>query len=326
MSIRRGNIPATDNFTIVPNDWARDAVLSWRARGLLTYLLSHREGWHVSIRHLAAVGPDGRDAVAKGLSELVDRGYLKREQQREGGRISGVEYEVTGLPMADSPRPENPDTVTGKLSTGADAALGQAAEHEVAAEPTNGDTSEQGPWRNHRVRENRTRENRVRQTRTHKKNISSEDQSGEDQHPSSSPAAAPRPDVESLCEHLADRIEANGSKRPAVTKAWRDEARRLLDLDGIEASKAHNLIDWCQADPFWRSVVLSMPKFREKYEQLRLKALQQYEEQRKGQQRPNGRPTPMERVANIAAIAQEMQAEQDARAAGPRHQALEVER
>jgi hypothetical protein len=31
-------------------------------------------------------------------------------------------------------------------------------------------------------------------------------------------------------------------------------------------------IDWCQSDPFWRANILSMPKLREKYETLRLRA------------------------------------------------------
>ena len=36
--------------------------------------------------------------------------------------------------------------------------------------------------------------------------------------------------------------------------------------------QAEWLIRWCQADPFWRRNVLSMPTFRAKYDQLRLKA------------------------------------------------------
>lgn len=88
---------------------------------------------------------------------------------------------------------------------------------------------------------------------------------------------ADRPDIESLCTHLADRIAANGSKRPEVTKGWRDAARLLLDKDGHEPAKAKRLIDWCQADSFWRANVLSMPTFRAKYDQLRLVALADFE-------------------------------------------------
>ncbi|MFF0823029.1 helix-turn-helix domain-containing protein [Micromonospora haikouensis] len=94
--------------------------------------------------------------------------------------------------------------------------------------------------------------------------------------PASDPAdaveAPPRLDVDRVCRHLADRIEANGSKRPPIGKTWRDAARLLIDRDGRTVEQIIRCIDWCQDDPFWRANVLSMPKLREKYDQLRLAA------------------------------------------------------
>ncbi|AJR18523.1 hypothetical protein [Pimelobacter simplex] len=83
-----------------------------------------------------------------------------------------------------------------------------------------------------------------------------------------------REDVERICQHLADRIEANGSKRPAIVKGWRTSARLLLDRDGRTEEQVHRAIDWCQDHDFWRSNILSMPKLREKYDQIRLQAQQ----------------------------------------------------
>lgn len=80
----------------------------------------------------------------------------------------------------------------------------------------------------------------------------------------------PRADVEGLCRKLADAIEANGSKRPTITQTWRDEARRLLDLDKRPLAEAVRLIAWAQGNTFWRRNVMSMPKFREQYDRLRL--------------------------------------------------------
>ncbi len=82
----------------------------------------------------------------------------------------------------------------------------------------------------------------------------------------------PRPDVEEVCRHLADRVEENGSKRPTVTAKWRDAARLLLDQDGRTVEQVLKAIDWCQDDEFWRANVLSLPKLRDKYDQLRLAA------------------------------------------------------
>ncbi|MEV8042411.1 hypothetical protein AB0P02_01020 [Streptomyces griseoluteus] len=84
-----------------------------------------------------------------------------------------------------------------------------------------------------------------------------------------------RDDVEQVCLALADAIEANGSRRPAITKTWRREARLLIDKDGRTPEQVLTAIAWCQADNFWRGNVLSMPKLREKYDQLRLAAQRQ---------------------------------------------------
>ncbi|MEU1736497.1 hypothetical protein [Streptosporangium sp. NPDC020145] len=104
-----------------------------------------------------------------------------------------------------------------------------------------------------------------------------------------------RADVERICAYLADRIEANGSKRPSVTRRWRDAARLLLDKDGRTVDQVIACIDWCQADEFWRGNVLSMPKLRERYDQLRLAA-------RRPHPRTSLRSTTDERVAQAQAL------------------------
>lgn len=85
----------------------------------------------------------------------------------------------------------------------------------------------------------------------------------------------PRPDVDRLCSLLASLVVENGRPSHLVdpgSAGWRDAARLLLDRDKRPVGEAERLIRWCQADEFWRSNILSMPKFREKYDQLRLKA------------------------------------------------------
>lgn len=81
-----------------------------------------------------------------------------------------------------------------------------------------------------------------------------------------------RSDVNSLCTLLADLIEGNGSRRPTVNKSWKDSARLMLDRDERSHEEAERLIRWCQANDFWRSTILSMPKFRAKYDTLRLQS------------------------------------------------------
>ena len=91
-----------------------------------------------------------------------------------------------------------------------------------------------------------------------------------------------REDVNHLCTVLAELIERNGSLRPEITKTWTDECRRMLDLDGRDPARAENLIRWAQNDIFWRKNVLSMTKFRAKYDQLRLAAVEDWEKNKTG--------------------------------------------
>jgi len=71
---------------------------------------------------------------------------------------------------------------------------------------------------------------------------------------------------------LADLIENNGARRPTVGQKWVTAERLLFERDGRDRAQAERLLRWCQADEFWRGNVLSMPKFRDKYDQLLLQA------------------------------------------------------
>jgi hypothetical protein len=119
----------------------------------------------------------------------------------------------------------------------------------------------------------------------------------DDDAPGSALSPVDRIDVERVCKHLADAIAANGSKRPTITKKWRDAARLLIDKDGRTEEQVHACIDWCQADEFWRANVLSMPKLRDKFEQMRLQAAR----------RPGGRrPSPDDKVRDVIALGERM--------------------
>lgn len=124
---------------------------------------------------------------------------------------------------------------------------------------------------------------------------------GSREHVASSMVVEPqRSDVDDLCEHLADRIEANGAKRPPVTDRWRQACRLMLDTDHRTPDQVRAAIDWCQDDEFWRANILSMPKLREKYDQLSLQA-------RRGQTQPRA-PTTQTRVDAALSVASQLAA------------------
>ncbi|MFF1400705.1 hypothetical protein ACFVZD_44110 [Streptomyces sp. NPDC058287] len=87
------------HYTTVFNHAVRDRRLSRRARGLLVELLSHRDGYGVSIAMLLRAGPEGKDAVTVALRELERHGYLHRERERDArGRLGESLYYLTDIP------------------------------------------------------------------------------------------------------------------------------------------------------------------------------------------------------------------------------------
>jgi hypothetical protein len=83
-----------------------------------------------------------------------------------------------------------------------------------------------------------------------------------------------RADVEMLCTTLAKLVESNGARKPTIAESWRREARLLLDRDKVTLSDAINVLEWSQADPFWKTNILSIPKFRYQYDRLKLQSQQ----------------------------------------------------
>jgi len=88
-----------EQFTRIYNLAARDKRLSRRARGLLVEILSHRDGFGISMAALLANGPEGRDALTAALKELEVFGYLHRARERnELGQLGDTRFMITDMP------------------------------------------------------------------------------------------------------------------------------------------------------------------------------------------------------------------------------------
>lgn len=73
-----------------------DSRLSWKAKGILAYLLTKPDDWEIIVANLInASEPDGRESLRSGLKELEALGYIVRERrQDERGRFVGWEILV----------------------------------------------------------------------------------------------------------------------------------------------------------------------------------------------------------------------------------------
>lgn len=97
--IRRTPRPET-NWTIIRNEVICDPGLSFKATGVLIYILSKPDDWRTSTSHLATVKREGLDAIRTALNELRARGYVRtRRYQDQAGRW---QYETE---VFDTPQP-----------------------------------------------------------------------------------------------------------------------------------------------------------------------------------------------------------------------------
>ena len=81
------------NFTILSNKLLQDKRLSFKAKGLLAFMLSLPPDWDYSIEGLAYCAKDGKNSIRTALNELKECGYLVMERARDDkGRLDGTEY------------------------------------------------------------------------------------------------------------------------------------------------------------------------------------------------------------------------------------------
>ena len=110
------------DFTIVSNEFLKDARLSWKAKGIIAYVAMLPDDWVLNMRDLTNRATDGRDSLYSGIKELETCGYCAKTMKRNpDGTIAGYAYEIcdkpvfvqpyTENPVTDAPQPENPDTV-----------------------------------------------------------------------------------------------------------------------------------------------------------------------------------------------------------------------
>jgi hypothetical protein len=87
-----------DNFTIIPNDIIRNKSLSDRARFIFCYMASMPDDWKFYQGVMAKELGYTKDTLRKYIEELLETGYLDREQRREVGKFDSYDYTLNFSP------------------------------------------------------------------------------------------------------------------------------------------------------------------------------------------------------------------------------------
>ncbi|MDZ8227890.1 hypothetical protein [Nostoc sp. ChiVER01] len=146
MTIFRANHDKQNPYVTLDKKIINNPNLSFKAKGILTYLLSKPPEWQVRISDIQKHSTDGRESIMSGLRELENAGYFSRVQKRDQfGRFdksktniyedpglqvtSDFQYKdthqfsshrelvspetenpITDFPSSDSPKPDSPNS------------------------------------------------------------------------------------------------------------------------------------------------------------------------------------------------------------------------
>ncbi len=98
MSILRNRTQS--NYTVISQCITRDTSLGCMERGVLLTILSLPDNWEFSIEGLCRILPDGKTKISNSIKKLVDKGYLKKYQDKNSnGRFSRNIIEVFESPQ-----------------------------------------------------------------------------------------------------------------------------------------------------------------------------------------------------------------------------------
>ena len=108
-------VERTQNYTVMSNYHLRDKTISFKAKGLLSLMLSLPEDWDYTLVGLTRISLEGKDAIRAAVVELEKAGYVTRSRVRnEKGHLQGTEYVIrerpvfSAQPALEEPASENP--------------------------------------------------------------------------------------------------------------------------------------------------------------------------------------------------------------------------
>lgn len=102
MSVIRGE--KSENYTVMSNYHLREKNMSFKAKGMLSVMLSLPDNWDCSIAGLASISKENETAVKSTLNELKEFGYVKvtklMPNESGTGRIEYI-YDVYEKPIQE---------------------------------------------------------------------------------------------------------------------------------------------------------------------------------------------------------------------------------
>ena len=94
-------------YVMLNKQFLNDERLTWKAKGILAYLLSLPDDWKIYEEEVGEHSRDGIDSLRTAIKELISSGYISRETLRnEKGQMQGYSYCVYEVPT-ETGKPKN---------------------------------------------------------------------------------------------------------------------------------------------------------------------------------------------------------------------------
>jgi len=94
-----------NNFVMLDKGFLEDDRLSFKAKGILAYLLSKPDNWKVVVKDLVNHSTEGKYSIYSGLNELKKYGYYRKVPVRDGQRIAYWESVIFECPEENTNEP-----------------------------------------------------------------------------------------------------------------------------------------------------------------------------------------------------------------------------
>lgn len=101
-----------DPFARVPKSLLNDERLSWKAKGIISYLIGKPSDWKTNVKDISARSIDGTTAIRSALNELRKVGYARLDKiQDANGKVVEWIWKISDspifLPDAGNPHLDN---------------------------------------------------------------------------------------------------------------------------------------------------------------------------------------------------------------------------
>ena len=224
-----------DNFTVLDNNTLQDDNLSWKARGILVYLLSLPTDWEVKTGEIKRHASDGITSLRSGIKELKEAGYIVyRKYKNDEGKFVH-EYEVYETPQSENPDLEKPSVDNPDMEKG-------DINKEYIEQRTNKQSN------NNSCSDSKSQNDKVKFDKGSK--------------------------PYKMAMYLKKKIKSNIPNQPVPKdspkqmESWSLAMDRLHRLGTVGGDSGYSwdeikeIIDWCQQDEFWYKNILSASKLR----------------------------------------------------------------